>query len=81
MYDHRYFYDCAFHLNDYGRTYRTYQMYVDICSVLGIDTPHGLYDCGNDFEGCVFESNSNGKPQYEVHPITNWLSTYIYNFA
>ena len=71
MYDHKYFYDCAFHLNDYGRTYRTYQMYVDMCAVLEIDTVKGIYDCGNDFEGCMFEIDSAGKPLYEVHPTTN----------
>ena len=71
MYDHRYFYDCAYHPNDYGRTYRTYQLYVDLCSVLGIDTVKGLYDCGTEFEGCLFEENSNGKPLYEVHPTTD----------
>lgn len=71
MFDHRYFYDCAFHLNDYGRTYRTYQMYEDLCSVLEIDTVKGLYDCGTEFEGCLFEENSNGRPLYEVFPVTD----------
>ena len=68
MFDHRYFYDCAFHLNDYGRTYRTYQMYVDLCEFLEIDTVKGIYDCGTDFEGCVFEVGSLGRPIYEVYP-------------
>jgi hypothetical protein len=71
MLDHRYFYDCAFHPNDYGRTYRTYQVYVDLCSVLEFDTVKGLYDCGTDFEGCLFETGSNGRPLYEVYPVSN----------
>ena len=66
IYDRSYFYDCAFHTNYYGRTYRTYNLYLDISSLLGKDNPHGIYDVGKDFEGCLFEENSTGKPLREV---------------
>ena len=66
IYDRSYFYDCAFHTNFYGRTYRTYQLYLDMSSLLGITDIHGIYDVGTDFEGCLFEENSSGKPLREV---------------
>lgn len=58
----RYFYDCAFHPNDYGRTYRTYTLYTDICELIGETNVKGIYDVGEYFEGCLFERNSTGKP-------------------
>jgi hypothetical protein len=67
--DHRYFYDCAFHANDYGRTYRTYQMYVDLCALLGIEELRGFYDVGI-YNGCQFEKGSDGTPLTPV----SWLS-------
>ena len=39
---HEYFYDNAFHPNDYGRTYRTYQLYSDLCGILSVETAHSL---------------------------------------
>lgn len=54
IWSHEYFYDCAFHLNDYGRTYRTYRLYVDLCKLLDITDIMGLEDAGTDFEGCLF---------------------------
>lgn len=62
IYNHIYFFDNAFHLNDYGRTYRTYQLYVDLCDLLGKEDKHGIYDLGRNFKGCVFENRSTGKP-------------------
>ena len=62
IYNHIYFYDNAFHLNDYGRTYRTYQLYVDLCDLIGIESKHGIYDLGRSFKGCLFENRSTGKP-------------------
>ncbi len=59
VYAHKYFYDCAFHLNDLGRTYRTYQMYSDLCELLGI-TKKGFTSVGTDFEGCIFEDKTTG---------------------
>lgn len=43
---HEYFYDNAFHPNDYGRTYRTYRVYLDLCSLLSIAEakPNGYID-------------------------------------
>ena len=55
VFSHEYFYDNAFHLNDYGRTVRTYQLYLDLCSLLGVTSPKGDRDVGTDFEGCLFE--------------------------
>lgn len=55
IFAHCYFYDCAFHPNDYGRAYRTYRLYVDLCAILGITDVHGMQDFGTDFEGCLFE--------------------------
>ena len=62
IYNHKYFYDCAFHLNDTGRTYRTYQMYLDLCVIIGNDNPRGFLAAGDDFDGCTFEENSVGAP-------------------
>lgn len=56
IYAHKYFYDNAFHPNDYGRTYRTYQLYKDLSSLLGISPLYGLTDVGRDYEGCLFEA-------------------------
>ncbi|MBQ8720396.1 MAG: leucine-rich repeat protein [Clostridia bacterium] len=63
---HEYFYDNAFHVNYYGRTYRTYQLYVDLCAIVGIDDVNGIKDFGTDFEGCLFESGETPlyKPSY-----------------
>ena len=66
VFDHSYFYDCAFHLNDTGRTYRTYRMYLDLASILGITDVSGYKSCGTDFDGCTFES-TDGTPIY------NWV--------
>ena len=66
IYDHKYFYDCAYHVNDYGRTYRTYGLYLDIAQILGIDSVKGIYDEGRDFEGCLFEDGSDGTPVTKV---------------
>ena len=55
IYHHEYFYDNAFHLNDYGRTLRTYDVYVDLCGVLGISSPKAIDAVGTSFEGCLFE--------------------------
>lgn len=55
---HKYFYDNAFHPNDYGRTYRTHQLYRDLCGIFGTYTVYGVRDVGTDFAGCLFESGS-----------------------
>ena len=62
VYAHEYFYDCAFHLNDVGRTYRTYQVYRDLCTLLRLNAV-GFTSVGTDFEGCIFEEGSEyGEP-------------------
>lgn len=51
---HTYFYDCAYHLNDYGRAYRTYQMYRDLSALWELRVRD--FDAeGKIFEGCLFE--------------------------
>ena len=58
VYAHEYFYDCAFHLNDYGRAIHTYQLYLDLCSYLGIKgNAITAYDVFNiNMPGCIFET-------------------------
>ena len=70
IYNHLYFFDCAFHLNDYGRTYRTYQFYTDLCAVLGREVEYRIADLGTEFDGCLFEKNSTGKPRIGVDYLT-----------
>ena len=68
VFNHQYFFDCAFHLNDYGRTYRTYRLYLDLCETIGIEAKHGVADLGRDFTGCLFENTSDGAPIYPWEP-------------
>ena len=66
IYNHLYFYDCAFHLNDYGRPYRTYQFYVDFCSEMEVPVKYQIDTLGTDFDGCIFEPKTTGKPKIPV---------------
>lgn len=61
IFAHKYFYDNAFHPNDTGRTYRTYQCYLDICDILELPVS-SFTSHGTEFEGCIFEDGSTGKP-------------------
>jgi hypothetical protein len=65
VFAHVYFYDNAFHLNDVGRAYRTYRVYLDLAELLGIEDIAGFTECGTDFEGCIFEGTS-GIPKTAV---------------
>ena len=67
VFDHEYFYDCAFHPNDYGRVWRTYQVYLDLCDLLGRNklAPD---DRGTDFDGCIFEKDCLFGPKYPFEP-------------
>ena len=65
VYAHEYFYDNAFHLNDIGRAYRTYRVYLDLAELLGIESAEGFTECGTEFEGCIFEGTS-GVPKIGV---------------
>ena len=65
VYAHEYFYDNAFHLNDIGRAYRTYRVYLDLAELLGIESAAGFTECGTEFEGCIFEGTS-GVPKIGV---------------
>ena len=66
VYNHKYFYDCAFHVNDYGRAYRTYNLYVDVAEALGLEKINGYTSKGTDFDGCLFEEGSDGTPLEKV---------------
>lgn len=58
IYSSEYFYDCAFHVNDYGRVYRTYNLYRDIAETIGMTELNGIYSVGTSFDGCVFEDGA-----------------------
>lgn len=62
--NHEYFYDNAFHPNDYGRTFRTYQVYKDLCALLGKTTVNPIYHVGfdGDIDGCRMETDYDGIP-------------------
>ena len=62
IFDHKYFYDCAFHPNNYGRTYRTYRLYLDLADAIGIEDTYGYRELGTNFAGCLFETGSEGEP-------------------
>ncbi len=68
IYSSEYFYDCAFHVNDYGRVYRTYNLYRDIAEAIGITDISGIYSVGTHYDGCVFEDGAtdDGTPVFGV---------------
>ena len=68
--NHEYFYDNAFHPNDYGRTFRTYQVYKDLCAVIGEAVINPIYFAGFDgsIEGCRMETDYDGIPNYPAFP-------------
>ncbi|MBQ8380364.1 MAG: leucine-rich repeat protein [Clostridia bacterium] len=67
IYAHKYVYDCAFHLNDIGRTYRTYQLYSDLTELFGIEKV-SFTSSGTSFQGCIFDDG--GKISEDGLPIT-----------
>ena len=66
IFNHNYAYDCAFHVNNYGRTWRTYQVYEDLCAKLGITDVKNVDGAGTDFKGCLFEEGTTDKPKFGV---------------
>jgi len=68
IFDGQYFYDNAFHLNYYGRVWRTYRLYCDLTELFGLDAKT-FNAVGYDFEGCRFDPVTNGVPLYGV----SWL--------
>ena len=66
VFNHEYFYDCAFHPNDYGRVYRTYRLYTHLAKILGITELKGIDDEGKSFDGCLFEKDSSGEPNFPL---------------
>ena len=73
VFDTQYFFDCAFHTNNYGRTWRTYTMYKDLCAYFGIEVRYQNGDLGTDYQSCLFEKDAAGniltEPKYKV----DWL--------
>jgi hypothetical protein len=68
VFAHEYFYDSSFHLNDVGRTYHTYRLYLEICENFGKKSK-GFREAGQSFKGCIFEEGSDGNPLISV----DWL--------
>ncbi len=66
IYARKYFYDCAYHLNNYGRTFRSFQMYQDLCKIIGITKPKEGIDHAGDINGCLYEPYTNGRPLVSV---------------
>ena len=60
----QYFFDSAYHLNDYGRAIRTWRVYRDLAELLGIEKIKGIFDEGKRIVGCCFESTE--EPKYSV---------------
>lgn len=68
VFAHEYFYDCAFHTNNYGRPIRTYQLYIDLCAYLGIEEVAKYNQYGFSFLGCKFEEKRSPlDPLYPVY--------------
>ncbi len=65
VFAHEYFYDCAFHPNDYGRVYRTYRLYLDLASMLGIQDTYSFTEKQDGYVGCLFEEGVDS-PIYAV---------------
>lgn len=56
----KYFYDSAYHPNNYGKTYRTYRIYLDLCELLGIEEIKDFYLGGTpDAEGFIRDESGN----------------------
>lgn len=70
IFHHEYFYDNAFHPNDYGRTFRTYQVYKDLCVLLEKGTVNPIFYVGmdGDIRGCRFETDYDGVPNFPAFP-------------
>ncbi len=66
IFNHQYFFDCAFHVNDYGRVYRTYQLYLDLAPIVGVSSSRYPDTLGTEFDGCKFEETEDGKPLHKV---------------
>jgi len=70
IFAHEYFYDCAFHTNNYGRTWHTYAFYKEICDLLNCEAKYSHGDLGTDFDQCLFETDAQNKvlasPKYPV---------------
>ncbi len=69
IYDHKYFFNNAFHTNDYGKVYRTYALYKDLCGVMGKEVKYGVLDVG-EVPGCLFEKGAVDSPVTKVDYLT-----------
>ncbi|MBQ8529292.1 MAG: leucine-rich repeat protein [Clostridia bacterium] len=61
IYNHKYFYNNAYHPNNYGRAYRTYSMYLDLCELLGIEEPLSMREATRYGE-CLLEDGAMWGP-------------------
>jgi hypothetical protein len=67
--NHEYFYDNAFHPNDYGRTVRTYQVYKDLSVLFENSNPHTVdYIRDGVIAGCRVETDYDGIPNFPAFP-------------
>lgn len=62
IFAHKYFYNNAYHPNNYGRVYRTYRMYLDLCPLLGISNHYKVLDKALYFDGCLYEKGATTGP-------------------
>ena len=67
IYNHQYFYNNAYHTNYYGKVWRTYDMYVDLASLLNLGSVKNYDAAGTDFDGCLFESAGDNSPLYKAY--------------
>ena len=60
IFNYKYFYDSAYHPNNFGKTYRTYRVYLDLCELLGITEIKDFYLGGTpDADGYIRDENGN----------------------
>ena len=67
IYNHRYFYNNAYHTNYYGKVWRTYGMYTDLASLLNLGSVKNYDAVGTNFDGCLFESVGDNSPLYKAY--------------
>ena len=69
IFNHKYFYNNAFHTNNYGRTYRTYAMYLDLAELLGISDLKDIPEVISQSDNCLLEDGALRGPLVEVEYI------------
>ena len=61
----KYFFDSAYHPNNYGKSFRTYRVYLDLCEMLGI-TEISDYYLGGEPDEDGYIRDENGKSLYHA---------------